>query len=626
MRESIRGLWFLRKQREPIQPEPRDNECSTKIVATIAGGYTVGVTQSAWKAQLCGAQQEVNPIGIIYLPLSFGDKNKGCSLVQDRTGPDRRPKQDQGGDRGPELERRALAGSEQSWLLVEFNGGRREKRGKTEEIESDAKTLKPQNENLASINPTCKYHERSIKPKGQIQIAGTNHQTQIQHQINLFLKNQPPNRLSQKLPPNFSQLQTLICVTRSETQRRSRTIEDYHSQAQAYRRSRRGRQKTLTWLPKNDQLAEEDDCRRSPKGDAADCKDKSAAIERRGKERRKQIGDRKDRTEESRARARARRRGDSERVEVESESEAQKIRRRLQWSRDRKHKKKKGPHSSVRSNCRSTRSKPGPDRRPKTENKRTEDRTERPRSGPVRSSGRSTSTSERPIGRALKEQKVNKDPYTLNFGVLITITVLACRGLIAYVIMDCGLTVQRRSLLVTLPILISNKRKSPRRQQVNLLRLSLDTIAPLLLATPLVLGRNLLLSGMYALERRKRLPCLLCTRQKKLRSELKKKPEKGGTLSTLRIILKNEEARNSRNKVVPKVRQLGETIERLSTTPLNPLALGLFAHIHYLGHEGWDRLRTIVFSQVILEVTGGFGLLCGQLTKWAVDWLPIVPV
>ncbi|KAJ8447124.1 hypothetical protein Cgig2_022853 [Carnegiea gigantea] len=207
---------------------------------------------------------------------------------------------------------RALPGSEQLWSLVEFDGGRREKGGKTEEIESNAKTLKPQNENL----------------------------------------------------------------------RRSRTTEDYHSQAQAYRRSRRGRQKTLTWLPENDQLAEEDDRRRSRKGDAADCKDKSAAAQRRGKERRELIGDGEERTEESRARARARRRGDSERAEVESESEAQKKTAVESRSKTQK-KKKKGPNSSVRSNCRSTRSKPGPDRRPKTENKRTEDRIERPRSGPV---------------------------------------------------------------------------------------------------------------------------------------------------------------------------------------------------------------------------------------------------
>jgi len=62
-------------------------------------------------------------------------------------------------------------------------------------------------------------------------------------------------------------------------------------------------------LPENDQLAEEDDRRRSRKGDAADRKDKSAAVERRGKERREHIGDGEEKIEESRARTRARRRG-----------------------------------------------------------------------------------------------------------------------------------------------------------------------------------------------------------------------------------------------------------------------------------------------------------------------------
>jgi len=35
----------------------RDEECTTKVVATIAGGYMEGMTRSAWKAQLRGAQQ-----------------------------------------------------------------------------------------------------------------------------------------------------------------------------------------------------------------------------------------------------------------------------------------------------------------------------------------------------------------------------------------------------------------------------------------------------------------------------------------------------------------------------------------------------------------------------------------
>jgi len=47
-----RGLHFLREELEPGRLEPRDDECSTKIVATIADGYAEGITQSAWKAQL----------------------------------------------------------------------------------------------------------------------------------------------------------------------------------------------------------------------------------------------------------------------------------------------------------------------------------------------------------------------------------------------------------------------------------------------------------------------------------------------------------------------------------------------------------------------------------------------
>ncbi|KAJ8426991.1 hypothetical protein Cgig2_033849 [Carnegiea gigantea] len=49
-----RGV-FLRKEREPIRPEPLDVECCTEIVATIAGGYVEGITRFAWKAQLRGA-------------------------------------------------------------------------------------------------------------------------------------------------------------------------------------------------------------------------------------------------------------------------------------------------------------------------------------------------------------------------------------------------------------------------------------------------------------------------------------------------------------------------------------------------------------------------------------------
>ncbi|KAJ8438783.1 hypothetical protein Cgig2_009901 [Carnegiea gigantea] len=42
---------------EPAQPQPRDEECSTEVMATIAGGYAEGMTHSAWKAQLRGSQQ-----------------------------------------------------------------------------------------------------------------------------------------------------------------------------------------------------------------------------------------------------------------------------------------------------------------------------------------------------------------------------------------------------------------------------------------------------------------------------------------------------------------------------------------------------------------------------------------
>ncbi|KAJ8426453.1 hypothetical protein Cgig2_031102 [Carnegiea gigantea] len=52
-----KGPCFLRGEREPTQPQPQDKECSTEVVATIARGYPEGMTWSAWKAQLRGAQQ-----------------------------------------------------------------------------------------------------------------------------------------------------------------------------------------------------------------------------------------------------------------------------------------------------------------------------------------------------------------------------------------------------------------------------------------------------------------------------------------------------------------------------------------------------------------------------------------
>jgi len=125
----------------------------------------------------------------------------------------------------------------------------------------------------------------------------------------------------------------------------------------------------------NDQLAEEDDRRRSRKGDAADCKDKSAAVERRGKERREQIGHGEERTEESKARARARRRGDSERAEVESESTARHRREEEveTWSRELEiENTKKTPRlfGSVQLLVHPVQTRTGP----KTENKKQEDR------------------------------------------------------------------------------------------------------------------------------------------------------------------------------------------------------------------------------------------------------------
>ncbi|KAJ8421329.1 hypothetical protein Cgig2_012821 [Carnegiea gigantea] len=81
-------------ERGPVRPEPREEECSTEIVATITGGYAKGITWSVWKAQLRGLQQaltaeqgnyEVNPTGMIRLPLHFRDKAKARNLKTKRT-------------------------------------------------------------------------------------------------------------------------------------------------------------------------------------------------------------------------------------------------------------------------------------------------------------------------------------------------------------------------------------------------------------------------------------------------------------------------------------------------------------------------------------------------------------
>ncbi|KAJ8421002.1 hypothetical protein Cgig2_021761 [Carnegiea gigantea] len=87
-----RGMRFLRKEYKHVRPKPRDKECSTELVATIAGGYVEGITRSIWKAQLRGAQQvltaeqgrqDVNPTGVIRLPLCFGDKVREKNLEVD---------------------------------------------------------------------------------------------------------------------------------------------------------------------------------------------------------------------------------------------------------------------------------------------------------------------------------------------------------------------------------------------------------------------------------------------------------------------------------------------------------------------------------------------------------------
>ncbi|KAJ8440093.1 hypothetical protein Cgig2_025292 [Carnegiea gigantea] len=87
-----RGPWFLRREQEPAQPQPCDEECSTEVVATIAGGYTEGITRSAWKVRLRSAQQvltteqgpcEVNLTGMIRLLVRFGNKLRSKNLEVD---------------------------------------------------------------------------------------------------------------------------------------------------------------------------------------------------------------------------------------------------------------------------------------------------------------------------------------------------------------------------------------------------------------------------------------------------------------------------------------------------------------------------------------------------------------
>ncbi|KAJ8431001.1 hypothetical protein Cgig2_025683 [Carnegiea gigantea] len=59
-----RGSRFLRKKHKLASPEPREEECSIEIMATIA-------------------EQEVNPTGMIRFPLHFGNKAKARNLEVD---------------------------------------------------------------------------------------------------------------------------------------------------------------------------------------------------------------------------------------------------------------------------------------------------------------------------------------------------------------------------------------------------------------------------------------------------------------------------------------------------------------------------------------------------------------
>ncbi|KAJ8430102.1 hypothetical protein Cgig2_007166 [Carnegiea gigantea] len=108
--------------------------------------------------------------------------------------------------------------------------------------------------------------------------------------------------------------------------------------------------------------------------------------------------------------------------------------------------------------------------------------------------------------------------------------------------------------------------RRPSGQYTDLLCLIFDVPAPLFLTESLVLNRYLLFGGLPGLEGRQHLPCLLCTRQKKVRSEPRKKDTRGGTLSTLRIVLQDEKDSDGKEEVIYEVRQFGDLIERLPIT------------------------------------------------------------
>ena len=48
-----RGSRSLHKERDPTCVEPREKECSTEIVATIADGYTKGITWAKHRRPRC---------------------------------------------------------------------------------------------------------------------------------------------------------------------------------------------------------------------------------------------------------------------------------------------------------------------------------------------------------------------------------------------------------------------------------------------------------------------------------------------------------------------------------------------------------------------------------------------
>ncbi|KAJ8421339.1 hypothetical protein Cgig2_019204 [Carnegiea gigantea] len=70
------GPRFLRQEQTPAPPPPRDEECSTEVVATIAGGYVEEITRSVWKPNL-EACSKCSPW------MRFGDKSKFKSLEVD---------------------------------------------------------------------------------------------------------------------------------------------------------------------------------------------------------------------------------------------------------------------------------------------------------------------------------------------------------------------------------------------------------------------------------------------------------------------------------------------------------------------------------------------------------------